>query len=109
MEPFQIVLIIVLVVCVLALFFIYYKKKRDDEEAAYRSGSSSGGSAAPVGPRGSLLEPKPEPVKPVSVQHTLYVFERYQQVRQCPRCDGENSVNRNICCICGFDFTKGVR
>ena len=104
MEPFEICLIVVLVVCVLALFFIYYKKKKEDESSVY------GGPFTPPGPVSVPPASRTAtPVKPVSNQKNIYVFEPYRQVRQCPRCDGENAISRNTCCICGFDFTKGVR
>jgi len=109
---------------VTALFYIYFKNRQSPGAEEQTPAEPAPGiyrpddySPAP-GPYGAYpaVEPlpyMPEPVVPEqerapSDQHTIYAFEREVQVYVCPRCDGENSVSRHICCICGFEFRKGV-
>lgn len=106
LETYQIALIIVLVGCVAALFYIWFKN---------RQGSTEQPAQEPIQPEKPEIYSIPDPVayvpeaeEIVSDQHTIYAFEREVQVYVCPRCDGENSVNRQSCCICGFTFRKGV-
>lgn len=107
METYQIALVIVLVGCVAALFLIWFKNRQASE-------SPEQPEAENVVPPQPLVIPDPAPFVPEpeitvhSNQHTIYAFEREVQVYVCPRCDGENSVNRHICCICGYEFRKGV-
>lgn len=97
MEPFQIAIIIALGV---AAVLVLYNRSQNREPSEREI---------------QMPMPAPEPVveqpaeeMPASPQHTIYAFERQVQVQVCPCCDGENAVGRQSCCICGFEFRKGV-
>lgn len=106
METYQIALVIVLIGCVVALFAVWLKNRQaaenPEEPAAELPVPETYSVPDPV-----AYVPEPESTVP-SNQHTIYAFEREVQVYVCPRCDGENSVSRHICCICGYEFKKGV-
>lgn len=113
MQGYQILLIFLLVGCVAALFFIWMKNRNaapEPEEAPPEPEPARHVIVPVVDPTPA---PTPIPVYPVppgeSNQRTIYAFERTVPVVMCPRCDGENSPIRSVCCICGFEFRKGVR
>ena len=115
MELYKIALILLLVGCVVALFFIWLKNRPGSSEPEAEEDQKE---PDPVGPVViPVVDPVPAPAPtPVPIpipdgpsnQHTIYAFERNVPVYMCPRCDGENSPMRSVCCICGFEFRKGV-
>lgn len=108
METYQIALVIVLIGCVAGLFYIYFKNRQSAEGGTEEPEEGVNAAQEPFSiPDPPPFIPETEEVVP-SDQHTIYAFEREAQVYVCPRCDGENSVSRHICCICGFEFRKGV-
>lgn len=103
MEAFLIALFIVLIACVAAV--VYNNSKKQPEQAVPPAEILTPETSTAHEPVEAMpVEPEPVP----SEQHTIYAFEREVQVQVCPRCDGENSMGRQICCICGFEFRKGV-
>lgn len=91
MEPFQIAILIALIGAAVLVLYSRSQNRQPSE------------GEMPPG------EPATEPVREEAAQqHTIYAFERQVQVQVCPRCDGENSMGRQSCCICGFEFRKGV-
>ena len=113
MDSSQIGLVLVMVGCVGALFFIWMKYGAPTSESKKKEASPE--SKMPEFFMKPWEDKAPEAtsagtVTPISSdQHTIYAFERSVPVHVCPQCDGENSPDRSICCICGFEFRKGVR
>lgn len=109
LETYQSALVIVLVGCVVALFVIWLKNRQStpEEPAAVPQEAPPPAPYSIPDPTHYVPVQETQPQIP-SDQHTIYAFEREVQVYVCPRCDGENSVHRNICCICGFEFRKGA-
>ena len=110
LETYQTALVIVLIGCVVALFYLWLKHRQSTPEQSVESVPQEAPPQVPYSipdPAHYVPEPEVQPQTP-SDQHTIYAFEREVQVYVCPRCDGENSVHRNICCICGFEFRKGA-
>ena len=131
MDGIEIFMIAILIACAVVLIVLFAKKKNEDlpPTPTYRPpmapptpplGSAAGSPAsAPIVIRSSpSLRPPVSPVTPPPVpsgspvtsnQHTLYMFERRVSVPKCPRCDGEYDITKEVCCICGYQFRKGVR
>ena len=115
METYQSVLVIVIIGCVAALFYIWLANRKSSGERPTEIPMDAV-SMSPVMPpdnrcaldHGPVVNEEAAKHLPPSDQLTIYAFEREVQVYVCPRCDGENSVHRNICCICGFEFRKGA-
>ena len=120
LQSTQLLLILLLVGCVAALFFLWLKNRNSapEPEPTPEPMPEPGPVIVPV-PNPDFVPnsgpvpipgpgPIPGPVMP-SNQNTIYGFERTVPVYVCPRCDGENSPTRSVCCICGFEFRKGYR
>lgn len=136
MEALLIVVLILCVGTLFVIYFKYKRSENGQEDLLPKSEPAAsgvpggeGGSAAGIS-SGTYVPPAPttapaveiaEPAvyvsstltggadvpKPLPQQHTIYAFEREVQVLVCPQCDGENSINRNTCCICGYEFMRG--
>ena len=128
----ELIMITILIACAVVLIVLFSKKKNEDlpPTPTYRPPMTPPApmvtpaprptaSPSPVVIRSSpTFRPPVSPVMPPPVpsgspvtsnQHTLYMFERRVSVPKCPRCDGEYDITKEVCCICGYQFRKGVR
>lgn len=99
----EIILILIVVVSVIALFNISKKRKELEGDVVIKKdlgGDPHGG----LDGSGKIIDDKPVPPPPASVQNTIYECTSGTNSCVCPFCDGEHPVGTKICSICGRDI-----